>query len=133
MDIIKMTRELGKAIQADERYINFQKASEANDNDTALQNQIKDFNLKRINLNEKLRNNEKGDQIQALNAEIKEMYNAIMNNENMRAYEDSKAEFDTLISQVSTIINSSANGDDPETCPAESSCGGSCSSCSGCH
>ena len=30
MDIIKMTRDLGAAIQQDERYLNFTKAREAN-------------------------------------------------------------------------------------------------------
>lgn len=31
MDIIKMARELGAAIQQDERYLNFKKAREANE------------------------------------------------------------------------------------------------------
>ena len=36
MDIIKLTRELGAAIQQDERYLAFNKAKEANEKDEAL-------------------------------------------------------------------------------------------------
>ena len=37
MDIIKMARELGAAIQQDERYLNFKKAREANESRQAPQ------------------------------------------------------------------------------------------------
>ena len=37
MDVIAQVRELGKAIQQDERYINYAKAKLANDNDENLQ------------------------------------------------------------------------------------------------
>ena len=50
MDVIELTRELGKAIQADERFIRFAKARLANDNDTDLQNAIGNFNIKRMEL-----------------------------------------------------------------------------------
>ena len=36
MDVIKLTRELGAAIQQDERYLAFAKAKEANENDRYL-------------------------------------------------------------------------------------------------
>ncbi|MBR5203348.1 MAG: YlbF family regulator, partial [Clostridia bacterium] len=36
MSLEKLTRELGKAIQQDERYLAMQKAIEANEKDTAL-------------------------------------------------------------------------------------------------
>ena len=37
MDAIKSVRELGKAIQADERFVRYAKARLANDNDAELQ------------------------------------------------------------------------------------------------
>lgn len=40
MDVIQITRELGKAIQADERYSNYVRARVANDNDSELQDMI---------------------------------------------------------------------------------------------
>ncbi|MEG1994749.1 MAG: YlbF family regulator, partial [Oscillospiraceae bacterium] len=39
MDVISLTRELGKAIQQDERYLNLVKTKEANDADQGLQKQ----------------------------------------------------------------------------------------------
>ncbi|MCL2054269.1 MAG: YlbF family regulator [Oscillospiraceae bacterium] len=137
MDIIKMTRELGKAIQADPRYSEYTAAKEKNDGDSALQDLIGEFNLKRIELNTELSKTEREqEKLQGLDSEIKSLYGNIMANENMAAYNESKNALDSLLSQINMIITSSANGEDPETCPTEqpaSGCGGGgCSSCSGC-
>ena len=43
MDIIEMTRELGKALQQDDRYIAYSLAKQVNDDDTELQADIKKF------------------------------------------------------------------------------------------
>jgi cell fate (sporulation/competence/biofilm development) regulator YlbF (YheA/YmcA/DUF963 family) len=132
-DIITLARELGQALQADERYLNHKKYSELNDNDQELQKLINEFNLKRINLNSKVRAADNNpDEIAHLNKDVKDHYEKIMTNEHMAQYQASKVEFDTLMSQIETIISHSANGDDPLTCPTTSSCGGSCSSCAGC-
>ena len=48
MDIIEMTRELGRALQNDERYIAMMSARQASDEDQALQEAIGEFNLKRM-------------------------------------------------------------------------------------
>ena len=50
MDIIAMARELGKAIQQDERYKRIDAAKKANDEDQALQDLIVKFNMKRSEL-----------------------------------------------------------------------------------
>ena len=49
MDAIQAVRELGKAIQADERYIEYARAKKVNDEDAELQNLIGEFNLIRQN------------------------------------------------------------------------------------
>ena len=54
MSIIEKTRELGKLIQEDSRYIEFYDAARANDNDPELQKLIGEFNLKRMNLNQEM-------------------------------------------------------------------------------
>ena len=39
-----------------------------------------------------------------------------------------------VLDQINNIITASANGEDPETCPAVAhKCSGSCSTCGGCH
>ena len=62
MDIIEITRELGRAIQPDECYSRYLLAKDANDKDEELQNLIGEFNLKRIAINSE---NSKADKDQA--------------------------------------------------------------------
>lgn len=135
MDIIQMTRELGKAIQADDRYLAYCLAKQANDEDEQLQNLIGAFNLKRMELNMEVGKPDKDtDKVQELNDVIKSMYKQIMENPKMMVYESAKTAMDELLSQINAIITMSANGMDPETCDVSAaSCGGDCSSCAGCH
>ena len=134
MDIIEMTRELGKAIQADERYIAYCLAKQANDEDEQLQNLIKSFNLKRVELQMEISNPEKdNDKVQELNHLIKDIYKKIMNDPKMTAYNNAKTAVDELMSQVNSIITMSANGINPDEIDIDNlSCVGDCGSCGGC-
>ena len=135
MDIIEMTRELGKAIQADDRYIAYTLAKQANDDDEQLQNLINAFNLKRMQLQMEVGKPDKdNDKIQELNDVIKSSYQTIMENPKMVVYQAAKEGLDELLNQVNTIISMSANGMDPDKINLEAaSCTGNCSSCGGCH
>ena len=87
MDIITMARELGKAIQADERYLALQVAKQNSDDDAALQELIGEFNLKRLALsNEANKEDRDEDKLQKLNLELREVYTHVMENDNMAAY-----------------------------------------------
>lgn len=135
MDIIQMAREIGKAIQADDRYIAYCLAKEANDNDDQLQNLIGAFNLKRMELNMEVGKPDKDtEKVQMLNDVIKDMYKQIMENPKMMVYNSTKTAMDELLGQINNIITMSANGLDPETCDVSTaSCSGDCGSCGGCH
>ena len=135
MDIIEMTRELGKAIQADDRYIAYTLAKQANDDDEQLQNLINAFNLKWMQLQMEVGKPDKdNDKIQELNDVIKSSYKTIMDNPKMKVYQAAKEGLDELLNQVNTIISMSANGMDPDKIDLEAaSCTGNCSSCGGCH
>ena len=134
MDTIKVARELGKALQADERYVKYMSAKKESDDDTGLQEKINEFNLKRADLNNEISKADKSEErVAQLDSEIRDIYADIMTNEHMAAYATAKEELDALINQISTIIMMSANGADPETLDVNHSCSGSCSSCSGCH
>jgi cell fate (sporulation/competence/biofilm development) regulator YlbF (YheA/YmcA/DUF963 family) len=115
MDIIKMTRELGKAIQQDERYAAYMAAKQANDNDEELQ---------------KLKSEER---LKTLDEELKSIYAQIMGNDGMIAFNTAQNELEQLISDVNQIITMCANGEDPDTCEIQHGCSGSCSTCGGCH
>ena len=136
MYVIEATRALGKALQEDERYKKFHEASKANDNDTVIQNKIGEFNMLRMQLNQEMQKPDKdADKMTSLDNDIKALYDEIMAMPVMVAYNDAKDELDALLSSVNYIISMAANGEDPMTCPEEPphGCGGSCSTCGGCH
>ena len=134
MDVIAMARELGKAIQQDERFIRLMTQQQVSDEDKELQELIGQFNLKRIDLNAEL-NKEQKDQerLNAINGEVRAIYDRIMANENMAAYNAAKNDLDELMEYVMQILRGSINGEDPEQIELQSGCSGSCSSCSGCQ
>ena len=136
MNPIQAARELGKAIQADERFNAYLKAKEVNDSDTALQELIGKFNLQRENLTLEASKNEpekNQSKIDSLNTEMRETYSEIMSNENMRNFSAVKSEVDQMVSYVNQIIAMCCEGMDPDTCePKNVGCGGGCGSCGGC-
>lgn len=135
MNVTELSRELGKLIQADERYIAYHHAKKVNDEDEALQDMIGEFNLKRVSLNNEMSKLDK-DQIKlsVLDAEIKHLYGEIMANENMAAFTEAKEEMDAMLAEINAIITMSANGEDPATCtPPTAGCSGGCDTCGGCH
>ena len=134
MTVIEITRELGKAIQADPRYAAYLAAREKNDSDEELQKLIGEFNVGRMQLNREMSKTDKSqEKIDELNKNIRSMYADIMRNPNMAAYNEAKTEFDDMILEVNGIIQLCANGEDPATCDPRSNCTGNCSTCGGCH
>lgn len=135
MDIITMAREMGKEIQKDDRYLNWQIARQNSDNDEELQNLIGEFNLKRMAINNEVSKEDRDEEnVKKLNDELRHVYAQIMQNPNMTAYNEAKNQIDALLQRISAIITQSAEGEDPETADyQEHSCGGECSSCGGCH
>ena len=132
MDLIQMTRDLCKAMQQDERYLALQKAREASDKDSELQQLIGEFNLKRMIINDEAGKKDRDqEKLTQANKEMREVYSKIMSNDNMIAYNDAKSAFDAVLNRVSAIIQQSAQGADPDTADV-SDCTGSCSTCGGC-
>ena len=87
MDVIELARELGKAIQQDERFLAMQIARQNSDNDDELQQLIGEFNLKRMAINnEAAKENRDEAKLQQLNSELRETYAKVMQNKNMNAY-----------------------------------------------
>ncbi len=133
MDIIEMTRELGKLIQADENYVKLHAAEKKADADETLQELIKEFNLKRLSVNtENAKVQKDPEKIKKYNSEMQSVYAQIMSNENMISYNEAKQGFDQLTARVLTILQNCIAGEDPETTDMTESCTGSCSTCGGC-
>ena len=136
MDIIELSRQLGKAIQEDESYINMRLAEQISEADEQLQELITDFNLKRLAINSEASKVDKDEEkLKAMNKEMRHLYSQVMQNENMVKYNTAKQEFETKLQRVFAIIQNSAEGDDPETTDylGGMGCSGNCGSCGGCH
>ena len=131
--IIEMARALGRAIQMDERYEILDKAREATDTDTALQDAIGRFNLSRINLNAEMAKEEQDkDKVAEINSDMQRAYGEVMDSELMIQYEAAKGDINDLITWVNAIITTAINGGDPNTVQQPAACGGDCGGCAGC-
>ncbi len=113
MDAIKAARELGKAIQNDERYKGYVAAKEANDKDEALQQLIGDFNLKRERLQlevNKPEDNQDEEKVKRYNKELQESYEKVMSNPNMANFAVMKNALDNLLQEVHGITGPCCDG-----------------------
>jgi len=134
MDVIEKVRELGKAIQQDERFIRYAKAKLANDTDKDLQAAIGNFNITRMELDREISSDNKDEEkVQKLNEELRRVYGEIMSAPAMVEYNTAKAEVDSMVNDINVIISKCLDGEDPDTCDTNSGCTGSCSTCGGCH
>lgn len=135
MGAIDTARELGKAIQADPRYIRAVAAQESSDGDQKLQDAIAAFNLLRDQLNAEVQKDERDTEaIKEMDERLKASYQAIMDDAKMKEFSAAREELQEMLTFVNQIITGSTNGQDPDTIDmAEESCGGDCGGCSGCH
>ena len=133
-DIIKMTRELGRAIQNEDFYKNLRTAKNAADSDESLQAMITEFNIKRVAINaEACKSDRDEDALRKLNEEMRTVYSQIMSNDQMVAYNNAKQDFDHALQRIVAIITQSAEGEDPDTTDYHEDCTHDCSTCGGCH
>ncbi|MBQ3004479.1 MAG: YlbF family regulator [Clostridia bacterium] len=138
MDLEKMARELGAAIQKDERYLNYVKARETNEADTELNDLIGKIQLIHSSYqHEAAKGDEANSQkLDAYDKEFNEVYTQVMSNKNMQAFEKARQEVDEMMKYLTGILTLCVCGEDPETCDpnAHAGCNGNCSSCSSdCH
>jgi len=136
MDVILKARELGKAIQQSEAYIELEEARKRSDANLELQEKISNFNLKKIALNREVNREDKNsDKIAQYDREMREAYMKIMEVPDMIAYSDARKKVDEMMQKVQMLLNFTLQGSDPETVeiPENMGCGGNCSDCGGCH
>ena len=135
MTVLEAVRNLGEAIQADERFLRYAKAKLENDRDGELQDLIGKFNVVRMNLDEVMTDeNRDEEKVQSLNEELRKVYLDIMSKGGMAEYNAAKVELDAMLNDVNSVIMQCVDGADPKTVePEVHSCTGSCASCGGCH
>lgn len=132
--LLELAKELGHAIQADDRFVRVQMAQAAADEDEALQALIGEFNLKRMAINAEAAKGDAQDEakMRTLNEELRAVYARVMANESMAAYNEAKTELDKVTNAIGAILNMAAQGLNPDDYD-EHACSGNCSSCGGCH
>lgn len=135
-EIIKLAREMGKAIQQTKQYEDMLASRKACDEDQPLQQLIEQFGT----LGEKMEamsedNDVDENALGAVNDEMMGIYEKIMSNINMRRFYAVKEEVDHTMNTVVAILSASLDGEDPMTFEPEHehSCSGDCSGCHGCH
>ncbi|MBE6795074.1 MAG: YlbF family regulator [Ruminococcaceae bacterium] len=135
MKVIELTRQLGAAIQEDERYKAYEEARKANEADTALNDLIGKINLTQLNYQQEAAKGEEadGDKMEGYAKEFEELYREIMLNGNMVKFEAAKTAVDDMMNEIMGILACCVDGQDPATCTPEHHCNGSCDSCGGCH
>ena len=133
-DLMEMARALGKALQQDEVYLAFRRASEKNDGDLVLQDLIAQYNQKMLDRSNAEDNGEPQERIDALKREERAFYNQIMANPTMMGYLGARARFEQLLDGINRVIAMSAAGQDPDKFDpaAVAGCGGNCAGCAGC-
>ena len=135
MTVLEAVRNLGEAIQADERFLRYAKAKLSNDRDGELQDLIGKFNMVRMNLDEVMTDENRDEaKVQSLNEELREIYLDIMGKGGMVEYNAAKVDLDSMLNDINSVIMQCVDGADPKTVePEVHSCTGSCDSCGGCH
>ena len=136
MDIIEITRQLGAAIQQDDRYLAFHEARRTNEADTDLNDLINKIQLIHMSYqHEAAKDDANEEKLAAYDKEFSEVYQTVMANENMQKYEAARHAVDDMMNEITAILSLCVQGEDPKTCQPqeEHHCSGECGSCGGCH
>ena len=131
-----MARELGNAIQSDERYITLKKIATENAENRSLQTEISVFNALQVEAKEEVgKEKPNKEKIQEYNAQMKEMYDHLMARPEVVAYQAAQKDYSTMFEFVMQILEKSANGMNPDEIEYEEPCSHDCSNCnsSSCH
>lgn len=135
MDVVALTRQLGAAVQEDERYKKFVAAKEASEASAEVKDMMAKIDELRVAYQAEAMNLEPDETVLAkFDQDFQQLYAALMVNDTMQAYEQARQELDGMMNYLMQILYLCVNGEDPATCEPqeEHECGGECSHCAGC-
>lgn len=136
MSLESALRELGKEIQADERFAALKAAAAVNDADEQLQKDMQEMQLISLKYQQEAEKCEEmsQDRIAELQQQYQDIYEKVMAGENMQNYSKAAADMEQMAQYISKMIGLFFDGQDPATCeiPPEA-CTHDCSTCGGCH
>ncbi len=127
-EIIEKAKELGALLQSSEQVQKYTAAKAAYEQDEAVQKLVQEFNLHRMTMMSLSEAEEQDpDRIAEVEERIKGVYGKIMENENMRAMQETGKAVEALLGQVNGVISFYVTGEEPSSCTHD------CSTCGGCH
>ena len=125
--IIEKAQELGKMIAESEAKQRAQAASAALLADGDASQLINEYNEKREAKTAQFADKQPTqEEVQEINEYLQGEFNKIAENAIIREYIEASRDYEMMLSQMDSIIQHYVAGD-------EGGCGGSCSSCAGCH
>ena len=128
MDVIQLARQLGKAIQEDERFLNLQLAQQQADADAPLQEMLGQYSAQREALvREAKASGMDSPKAKEMNVELGRIYTEILQSENMKSFMSAQEELGKLTGHINQIVDGSAQGQDPDSIeyqPRRGGCGG---------
>ncbi|MBR0541166.1 MAG: YlbF family regulator [Clostridia bacterium] len=139
MELEKLARQLGAAIQQDKVYLDYQNAMKDNEADADLNELMGKIRLLQMSYQHEASQEDADEKkLEGYNQEFQGIYVQIMANPHMKAYEEARQKLDDMMNYLTGILALCVNGEDPETCDPhahahEHDCGGECSTCGGCH
>ena len=128
MDIFDKARELGEAIVNSDEYKAMKLAEAKQEQDEEAMKLLQEYSEIRKTLGEEIN---KGDvskeRMEEIRAAVEEAYEKVTTNDTIVEYINAQRTFQAIIDQMNTIISYHITGQLP------GGCGGSCSTCGGCH
>lgn len=124
-EIIEKAKELGALLQSSEKVQKYAAAKAAYDCDEEVQKLVMEFNMHRMTLQNL--DDQDPDRTAEIEERIKGVYGKIMENEKMRAMQETGKAVEELLGQVNSVISYYVTGEEPSSCTHD------CSTCGGCH
>ena len=130
MEIFELAKLLGEAIKKDNRFVEFEEAKKAYENDVELQNALKEYDVQQQALqSEMIKEDKDGFTIDAINERINALYDEIVSNASFLRLNQLQVEINEFMNEVNNTITCAITGEDPKT-----SCTHNCATChSQCH
>ncbi len=130
--IFKMARELGQLIVASEEYKRATESMDLLNNDETATALIAGYNQKRaekvdgVDINSLPEN-----ELKEINDYLQDEFNIILENPVVKEYIKAQSEYEGMVNSVNAILKFYISGRSEKE--GSSECGGSCSTCGGCH
>ena len=129
-DLTKLAHALGEAIEASDEFKKYAEAKALQETDSELQMFIGEYNLRRMQLMTELQKDasqQDEKSMETMRNQMNEAYGKVTSHPIMKQFSEASEDLQQLVNSVYQIINFHVTGEEPH------SCGGNCSSCSGCH